>query len=93
MQLPVKYDDVPIKDRRLVREAYIEKQKGLCAHCGEPLDKPAPDSIMKLPIKRRLFPPKFFVHPVHLHHDHNTGMTIGAVHSRCNAVLFQYFDE
>jgi hypothetical protein len=30
---------------------------------------------------------------VHLHHSHETGMTIGAVHARCNAVLWQYHGE
>lgn len=32
-------------------------------------------------------------YPVHLHHDHKTGLTIGAVHAKCNAVLWQYYGE
>ena len=32
----------------------------------------------------------FFKWPVHLHHCHDTGMTTGAVHCYCNAVLWQY---
>jgi hypothetical protein len=35
----------------------------------------------------------FLKYPIHLHHDHNTGMTIGAVHARCNAILWQYHGE
>lgn len=44
-------------------------------------------------VNMKLFPPNFFKHPVHLHHDHQTGMTIGAVHNHCNAVLWQYYGE
>lgn len=29
-------------------------------------------------------------YPVHLQHNHDTGMTEGAVHARCNAVMWQY---
>jgi hypothetical protein len=28
-----------------------------------------------------------------LHHCHQTGLTIGAVHAKCNAVLWQYHGE
>ncbi|AGI61771.1 hypothetical protein VCO139_0016 [Vibrio phage VCO139] len=41
----------------------------------------------------KLFPKNMFQYPIHLHHDHNTGMTIGAVHARCNAVLWEYYGE
>jgi hypothetical protein len=49
--------------------------------------------VMSKKINVDLFPPNFFKWPVHLHHDHRTGMTIGAVHCRCNAVLWQYHGE
>ena len=29
-------------------------------------------------------------HPIHLQHSHNTGVTEGAVHNYCNAVMWQY---
>ena len=48
---------------------------------------------MRMYITNSLFPPNFFKWPVHLHHSHDTGMTIGAVHARCNAVLWQYHGE
>ena len=41
-------------------------------------------------VDESMFPPNFFDHPVHLHHDKTTGMTVGAVHAYCNAVSFQY---
>jgi hypothetical protein len=40
-----------------------------------------------------LFPELFLKYPVHLHHSHVTGLTIGAVHAYCNAVLWVYHDE
>ena len=44
-------------------------------------------------IDEELVPENFFKYPVHLHHSHYTGMTIGAVHANCNAVLWQYHGE
>ena len=37
-----------------------------------------------------LFPPNFLKYKVHLQHNHSTGMTEGAVHALCNAVMWQY---
>ena len=37
-----------------------------------------------------LFPENFLKAPIHLQHNHNTGMTEGAVHNYCNAVMWQY---
>lgn len=93
MELPVKYDSLEWPERRAVREEYIRLQKGNCAHCGEPLSGPCSDEMDRKPIKRRLFPETFFKYPVHLHHSHVTGMTIGAIHAQCNAVLWQYRGE
>lgn len=92
-ELPVKYHDLHWSKRRIVREQYIEEQDGSCYHCGRPLDEKPSSEIMELSVNRDLFPPNFFKHPVHLHHDHDTGLTIGAVHARCNAVLWQYHGE
>lgn len=93
IQLPVDYTTLSPTQRRLVWEHYIQQQQGLCQHCGQLLSgEPAPN-ILALWINTRLFPPSFFKWSVHLHHDHKSGMTIGAVHSRCNAVLWQYFGQ
>lgn len=93
MKLPVKYDDLHFYERRLIREEYVKVQNGLCHHCKSPLSgEPSPE-IMAKKIKKSVFPVGFFKWPVHLHHSHNTGMTIGAVHNYCNAVLWQYHNE
>ena len=93
MKLPVKYDDLHYTERRGVREAYIKLQNGLCKHCFRPLDGvPAPEVLNK-PVSERLFPKGFFNYPTHLHHSHDTGYTIGAIHAYCNAVLWQYYGE
>jgi hypothetical protein len=91
--LPVDYRTLAPHERRAVREEYMRIQGGMCAHCGGPLGKPARDDVRAKPILRRLFPRDFFKWPVHLHHCHETGMTIGAVHNHCNAVLWQYHGE
>lgn len=44
-------------------------------------------------LQRKIFPKGFFDRPVHLHHSHDTGLTIGAVHAVCNAVLWIYHRE
>lgn len=91
--LPVNYNETPPFVRRIVREEYIKRQGGKCYYCKADLSGNPPESVTKKRINTRLFPVNFFKWPVHLHHDHNTGMTIGAVHSTCNAVLWQYHGE
>lgn len=90
MELPLYYDKLNWSERRLCREAYILKQKGLCYHCNTDLNtEPEQDKV----INTKLFPDNFFNNPIHLHHNHDTGLTIGAVHAYCNAVLWQYHGE
>ena len=90
---PVNYDALTQPQRRQVRERYIDEQGGLCAHCkGSLLDEP-PEAIRDKRVNWKLFPPNFTRYPVHLHHNHETGMTIGAVHALCNAVLWQFHGE
>lgn len=93
MELPVNYDNLKQAKRRIVREEYVRVQGGLCQHCNAPLDGDPEDKIMEMKVKPRLYPDGFFKNPVHLHHDHVTGMTIGAVHAHCNAVLWEYHGE
>lgn len=90
MQLPVNYDNLSRAERRLVREEYIFQQNGICIFCNEPLDMPPSLLILNKKINKDLFPNGFLNFPVHLHHDHDTGMTIGTIHARCNAVSWQY---
>jgi hypothetical protein len=93
VELPVNYNNTPYKKRKLVREEYIKRQEGKCLHCGGKLDEKPPKEITDLKLNMKLFPPAFLRHPVHLHHDHETGMTLGAVHAYCNGVLWQYYGE
>jgi hypothetical protein len=93
MDLPINYKKASTRQRREAREQYGVLQDGKCHHCGNPLtQEPTPD-ILRMRISRHVFPMGFFNHPVHLHHSHDTGLTIGAVHAKCNAVLWEYHDE
>ena len=93
MKLPVMYNDIPPNERWKVREEYIKVQDGLCSHCNEPLSGEASSEVLSKDINLNLFPNNFLKHPIHLHHSHDTGLTIGAIHCYCNAVLWQYHGE
>lgn len=90
---PYNYDELSPPDRAIVRDLYVKEQHGLCWHCKAPLDGPPADHIQKLRLDMNRFPPGMLRYPVHLHHSRETGLTIGAVHARCNAVLWQYHGE
>jgi len=90
MTLPINYNDSDSQERREARNEYIELQNGLCWYCKAPLSGKPEKSVLDKKINIRLFPDSMFKWPVHLHHDHKTGMTIGAVHCHCNAVMWQY---
>jgi len=93
MILPVIYDEIHWKERWKVREEYVKLQEGLCYHCKKPLSGEPSKEVLKMKVTPRLFPENFFKHPIHLHHSHETGLTLGAVHNYCNAVLWQHFGE
>ena len=93
MKLPINYKTSHWTVRKQAREQYIVEQNGLCCHCGNPLDGNPSDDVMRKTINMKLFPKGMFDYPVHLHHCHKTHMTIGAVHAKCNAVLWQYYGE
>ena len=93
MNLPVDYTKLTQREQKAVREEYVRVQGGKCSYCDKPLTDNADDIVMKAKINVKLFPIGFFKSPVHLHHSHATGLTIGAVHSRCNAALWQYHGE
>ncbi len=93
MKLPVDYTKLNQNQRRQVREEYRILQDGDCYYCHEQLTgKPRADILTKK-LRWEAFPSGFLNNPVHLHHNHTTGLTIGAVHARCNAVLWQYHGE
>jgi hypothetical protein len=88
--LPVDYTKLHYTERKVVRLQYIEEQKGLCHYCGRSLNEEAPQHIKDKKINWKLFPQNFLQYPIHLQHNHDTGMTEGAVHNYCNAVMWQY---
>lgn len=93
LTLPAHYPSLNTAQRRAARLLYQEIQEQRCYYCKHQLNHlPAPEVRQKL-INTRLFPKGFFRNPVHLHHCHKTGMTIGAVHAYCNAVLWEYHNE
>ena len=93
VKLPVKYSETHFSVRKLVRQEYVKRQDGLCYHCWTDLRLPPPKEITDKSVDKSLFPDGFFKWPVHLHHDHDTDLTIGAVHNYCNAVLWQHHGE
>ena len=93
ISLPQNYNSLNSVKRKQVRESYVLIQKGNCYHCARPLTSEPSTIVSQAKINWKLFPPGFLKHPVHLHHNHKTGMTIGAVHARCNAYLWQYLRQ
>lgn len=91
MELPTNYELLSSSERRTARGQYVKLQEGLCYWCRAPLDGPPADGEKRKSIRRDLFPSNFFKHPIHLQHCHKTGMTEGAVHAHCNAVMWQYY--
>jgi hypothetical protein len=77
-------------EKKKLRESYVKEQKGLCYHCKEPLSGPPSPRVLATSYDPKQFPKGFLDFPVHLHHNHKTGLTIGAVHARCNAYLWLY---
>lgn len=92
MKLPVDYTRLDWRkgETRAVREEYVRRQKGKCYWCGEPLSCEPSSDVLDAWVDWSLFPDGFQRHSVHLQHNHTTNMTEGAVHMRCNAVMWQY---
>ena len=93
IKLPVNYEALNHQQRREVRDQYVFEQNGRCCFCDAPLDGKPHIKVRHIQIMTELFPEGFFNYPIHLHHNHDTGLTIGAVHAHCNAVLWQEHGE
>jgi hypothetical protein len=91
--LPAHYPSLSIFERRKVRDLYSSLQGGKCYHCEKALHRDPVSSVVRAKINWDNFPENFLDHPIHLHHDHDTGMTLGTVHAHCNAYLCQYLGE
>ena len=92
-KLPVLYNKLNITEKRLIREEYCKIQNNLCYYCNSDLDSDPPDNILSIDVTYDFYPKNFFEYPIHLHHNHITGLTIGAVHSYCNAILWEHENE
>lgn len=92
-ELPTDYNRLSSRMRAIIRVEYAQRQKGFCHYCNAPLDSLPSPEVRAKKVDWRYFPPGFTRSPLHLHHDHKTGMTIGVVHALCNAVLWQYHGE
>lgn len=90
---PEKYSKLTREQRAELRKRYASYQNNKCCYCGASLSGPPTDGILKKRISRDLFPKHFFDYPTHLHHNHDTDLTIGAVHAYCNAVLWEHHGE
>ncbi len=88
--LPILYENLHWTERKEVREQYITEQQHKCLYCKCDLRSKPSQAVRRKKIDWELFPPNFLKYPVHLQHNHITGLTEGAVHSLCNAVLWQY---
>lgn len=93
MHLPIDYAGATWMERKAARLEYVRRQHGRCAYCGRLLQMSPSQRVLTAKINWALFPANFTKYPVHLHHSHDTGMTIGAVHARCNAYLWQFEGE
>ena len=87
---PRRYDRMTPQERRALRDEYMRSQGGKCYWCECDLSQDPPQNILSKRINWKLFPSNFLRYPVHLQHCHKTGMTEGAVHAYCNAVMWQY---
>ena len=95
-RVPAEYSKLTPAGRIAVRERYVALQAGKCWHCQHDLDNHPAPYVLAYKINWHAFPGRergFLKHPVHLHHDHTTDLTIGAVHAYCNAVLWQHHGE
>ncbi len=90
---PQRYSQLSQPQRAQLRQQYIEHQRGNCYYCKQPLAGRPIARVETAEINWNLFPPLFKHSPVHLHHDHGTDLTIGAVHMRCNAYMWCYLGE
>jgi len=88
--LPVDYRSLTWRERIAVREQYVREQDGWCFYCGKFLYEDPPSEIDDAYIDWSKFPRNFLEYPVHLQHNHSSGMTEGAVHAYCNAYMWMY---
>jgi 5-methylcytosine-specific restriction endonuclease McrA len=87
---PAKYHELTYQERKQLRDEYVIHQNYKCLYCGEDLRGAPRKEVADKKINWKLFPNGLLSYPVHLQHNHETGLTEGAVHAYCNAVMWQY---
>lgn len=90
---PYYYSKLSMQERAVLRGEYVTRQKGKCWFCKERLTEVPSKEVRSKKLNLNMFPAGFLRHPVHLHHDHDTNLTIGAVHAECNGYLWQYLGQ
>jgi len=89
----VKYASLSAQQKADKRREYAVHQEGRCL-CGNPLIGPARQDILDFlgnapdGYLDRCFPggwKAFIANPIHLDHDHATGLTRAVLHAECNA--------
>ena len=87
------YNKLTPSEKRLLRLEYIKQQDNKCWFCKNDLNEKPSKEIAEKFLNLGLFPKGFLNSPIHLQHDHKTGLTEGAVHAYCNGILWQYFNK
>ncbi len=96
-KFPQRYRDLNSNQRRKLRDEYIEYFNGRCMYCDELLDD-EPHEFVRQSADQidwdDLAGGKegFLKNPVHLHHDHQTGLTLAAIHAMCNAHSWHFHE-
>ncbi len=95
---PQRYHDLNTNQRRELRDQYVEHVGGQCLYCEEQLEDEPHKFVRQSAddIDWDNFPggkEEFLKHLVHLHHDHNTGLTLAAVHALCNAHSWHFYES
>lgn len=83
------YSKMTPNDRRNLREQMARAQGDECWYCTAPLYMTPPVHIGNYKYNKRSFPPNMLKYPVHLHHDHETDICLGAVHAKCNVYMWE----
>ena len=87
LELPTKYSSLSGERLSAVKEAYICLQRERCWLCGNNLWG-LPKYIVENPKLMALCFNKLAEQmPYHLHHDHDTGLTLGVTHAECNIII------
>ncbi len=86
-----------MEKKRELRDEYTRSFGGRCLYCFEKLDD-EPNSFVRdsaddiewddSPGRKE----GFLKNPIHLHHDHETGLTLASIHALCNAHSWHFYE-